>query len=194
MEKTETAESGRAEERIEQVAHYIIAHRDAIRPRWLCRVMWWADLMAYRRYGESLTGLDVYVKVGWGPTPRGLRPALGRLRNRGDIHMNQASSPVGLATYMHALKHSQAAWFSAEEAEVLHECMAYYDAVQRGEADAEEDAGNCWWADCGEGEDLPIKAGSVMQGNVWPEDMDWAREWAQGEVEAMERGTAAAEA
>lgn len=50
----------------------------------LNKLLFFSDFIAYRAFGESITGAR-YQKLDWGPAPRPLVPMLERLEQQGDI-------------------------------------------------------------------------------------------------------------
>jgi hypothetical protein len=50
----------------------------------LNKLLFYADFIAYRRFGESITGQE-YQHLPQGPCPRGMKPALENLEKHGDI-------------------------------------------------------------------------------------------------------------
>src|SRR5687767_11322566 len=68
-------------DRTEAVAHYVIARSDpnklgAVK---LNKVMWFADLEAYRRFGRTITGQLSYEKRQHGPVPNKIVKSIRRL-------------------------------------------------------------------------------------------------------------------
>lgn len=163
-----------SQEKTKRVAHYIISHT---RP-WqlgatkLCKVMWYADVLHYRRHGHSVSGQKSYVRMDNGPVPNGIFQVLESLVEGKKIIERRTATPVGDRKEFLHLERAEAAWFGPEEVETLHEAI---DAIVPLSArEASKRTHGPIWEELPNGEQMPIRAASVIPSDVLPEDLEFA--------------------
>ena len=158
-----------------KVAHYIIALAEpaGLGLTKLCKVMWHADVSHYRLYGRTITGQMSYERKDIGPVPNNLCSCLEGLSSRGAVVERKRLLPAGIfRREFISLKPAKASWFSSGEIEMLHEAV---DAVVPPSGpEASERMHGPLWAELEDGEQMSIRAASVISSAVLPEDVDWA--------------------
>jgi hypothetical protein len=93
----------------------------------LNKLLFYADFIAYRRLGKSITGQE-YQHLSQGPCPRGMKPALEQLEELGDIATRE--EPMFGAMYRQkrtfAKRLADLSKFSGPEVDLLHEVVARF--------------------------------------------------------------------
>ena len=79
--------------RTSDLAHFIIGSTNPgeLGKTKLFKTMWWADVLHYRRYGKTVSGLSAYVRMPKGPVPRNIYPILDGLKAGGKILERQVN-------------------------------------------------------------------------------------------------------
>jgi len=159
-----------------RVAHYIISHTQPwqLGATKLCKVMWYADVLHYRRHGHSVSGQKSYVRMDNGPVPNDIYQALESLMKSKKIVERRTPTPVGDRKEFLHLERAEASWFSPEEVETLHESI---DAIVPLSAkEASERTHGPIWEELANGEQMPIRAAAVIPSDVLPGDLAFALE------------------
>jgi hypothetical protein len=60
----------------------------------LNKILWWADFLAYAKYGRPITGIE-YQRLGKGPAPRRLVPVRNDMESAGDIAVSEVPGRGG---------------------------------------------------------------------------------------------------
>ncbi len=155
------------------VAHYIISHTEpaqlgAVK---LNKIMWRADVLAYRRFGRTITGQTSYIRMPYGPVPNGMAATLRRLAHEGKIVERAADVGVGLRREFVWLERQTAAGFEAEEVEILHQAID--EIAPLSAAAASDETHDVLWDEISNGAQIPIRAASVQPVPLEPEDFEW---------------------
>jgi hypothetical protein len=162
-------------DRLSALAHYVIARTrpDQLGATKLNKVLWWLDCSAYRRWGRSLSGVENYVRMKFGPVPVGIQTALASLKSRGEIHERSCDTPAGPRREFVALAEPPIHLFTAEEVDQIMQTITTVASMSAAEAStASHDA---LWDETEAGAAMSIAAGSVVQRDTQPDDIAWAR-------------------
>ena len=163
------------QDRTASVAHYVIARSqpDKLGAVKLNKVMWFADLEAYRRFGSTITGQTSYQKQQRGPVPNNIVRALNALRDEDKILTRDV--PVGgVVRREHLwLVQPDVSGFSPEEVDILNEAIDWVcnDHTARSISELSHDA---MWEAAELGEQIPVGAATVVPDEISAEDLDWA--------------------
>ena len=162
--------------RTARVAHYIITHTrpEKLGAVKLNKVMWHADVLHYRRYGETVTGQISYVRMDMGPVPHDMRLILDELKTAGKIVEKKTPTPVGERREFVCLQRAKGDMFSALEIETLHEAMR--DIVHLSAREASNRTHGPIWKVLDNGQDMPVQAAAVIPSEICPEDIEFAME------------------
>ncbi len=161
--------------RTEKVIHYIIANTcpDLGATR-LCKVMWLADVLHYRRHGRSVSGQESYKRMPRGPVPNGFYDALDGLEKRKAIRKKPVTVFNFTRNEFHVLKPANKNWFSGSAQEALHEAI---EAIRPLRAiEASEDTHDSLWEESEDGQQMLISAAAIVPAKVLPKDIEWARQ------------------
>src|SRR5262245_46802633 len=114
-----------AQDRLTMTTHYVIARSqpDKLGAVKLNKVLWFADLIAYRRTGKTITGNETYVKRQFGPVPDGIVPTLRKLEREQKIVVRNVETPVGPRREFLWIEKPDVKAFGPEEIDVLHEVI-----------------------------------------------------------------------
>jgi hypothetical protein len=139
----------------------------------LYKILWFADIEHYRLTGRSITGAASYTKRQYGPVPKGIMQALTTLEGEGKIAKSSANYYGGPKTMFLACERPDLQAFHADEIAIV-DMVASAICERHTAASVSELTHNALWAETEIGNDMPIGAASVINGEVTPEDMDWA--------------------
>lgn len=170
--------TGRNTPRLAQVVHYIIARTppEMLGATKLNKVLWFVDCYAYRKWGESLTGLTHYIRLKNGPVPEGLTDALRGLKSEGKVLENPQPTPVGTRREFLSIGEPDLSDMTAEHIDLIHSVI---EAIRPHSAQSVSDlTHDALWEAVADGASMSVAAGSVT-----PQPMsDDAWRWAQAEA------------
>src|ERR1700730_5555685 len=112
-------------DRTKQVARYVLAPSP---PELLCatklnKVMLFADVLAYRMIGKTITGQESYQKQRHGPVPNNIVIAVRSLINEGAVTRRDAPTHTGIRHEYLWLKEPNVDLFSAQEIDILNQMI-----------------------------------------------------------------------
>lgn len=164
-----------AQDRTEVVAHYIIARADpnklgAVK---FNKVMWFADLEAYRRFGKTITGQLSYEKRQHGPVPNKIVKSIRRLEQADKIATRDVPTFGGTRREHVWLKKPDVSSFSPDEVDILNEAITWVcdNHTAKSISELSHDA---LWEQAELGEQIPVGAATVMPDDISGADIDWA--------------------
>jgi Protein of unknown function (DUF4065) len=164
------------QDRLPSVTHYIIWRSDPAKlgATKLNKVLWFADVIYYRRHGHTITGSDNYVKQQFGPVQKNMLSVLEELKRERKIAERIGDTPIGFRREYVWLTEPDLAPFMADEIDVLNEVMNWIcnDETAKSISDKSHDA---LWDETEIGETMPVRAGAVVPAEITPEAMDWAK-------------------
>lgn len=172
------------QDRTEAVAHYIIARADpnklgAVK---LNKVMWFADLEAYRRLGHTVTGQASYEKRQHGPVPNNIVRSIRRLEQSDKIATREVPTFSGIRREHVWLRKPDLSAFSADEVDILNEAIDW--VCERHTARSiSELSHDKLWENAEIGEQIPVGAAVVVPDDLDGSDIAWA-------LSAMDRASA----
>lgn len=164
----------KADPRVKAVVHYIITHAavEQLGAVKLNKVMWRADVEHYKRYGETITGLDSYIRMDRGPVPRDSNWSIQELKNENKILERLSETFVGTRREFLWLEKASAEHFSATQVEILHEAIREICALSATRAS--DETHDVLWDEIDNLEAMPVRAASVSDGELEPDDFEWA--------------------
>ena len=161
-------------ERTSALAHFIISNTNPneLGKTKLFKTMWRADVLHYRRYGETISNLTAYMRMQNGPVPSNIYRVLDDLKARGKV----LERPVAVGDFIrHELipvEQADPDDFSPREIQAIFqaiEAVRPLSAVQ-----ASDMTHDVLWQVLENGDEMSIRAAAVMPGDVTPEDMELA--------------------
>lgn len=164
------------QDRTEPVAHYVIARADpnklgAVK---LNKVMWFADLEAYRRFGKTITGQCSYEKRQHGPVPNNIVRAIRHLEQNELIATRTVPTFGGMERREHVwLKNPDVSVFSPHEVDILNEAINWV-CDQHTAKSISELSHDTLWEQAEIGEQIPVGAATVVPDDLDGDDIAWA--------------------
>ena len=161
-------------ERLAAATHYIIARTDpsklgAVK---LNKVLWYADIEAYRRHGKTITGLTTYVRRPQGPVPQEMRRVIGELKDSGKVSERSMQVIDHVRREFVWLKEPDVSVFSAYEVDLLN---VFIHIVQDYSAhEISMSTHDALWDELKDGERMSIAAASVTSRKPRAKDLAWA--------------------
>jgi hypothetical protein len=139
----------------------------------LNKICWYSDLDAYRRLGHSITGAADYIRLQFGPTPKGVHNVIDQLSDQGRI----AASKVNFygrpkTMYLSRVKPNIGA-FSSEEIAIV-DAIAEIICSKHSANSISRISHDALWEEIELGADIPIAAAAVIPGDITADDVSWA--------------------
>ena len=140
----------------------------------LAKLLWEADVEAFRRFGRSISGRESYVRLEHGPMPEGFERSLAGLRSAGMI-VRELIEKGPYVEERHHLAENAAVDFSVfepEEVDVLHtviERLRHLSAKA-----ASERTHDVYWQQTPMGRRMRIGAAAMKFGEVTEDVLAWA--------------------
>jgi len=163
-------------ERTKQVVHYIISHTDPAQlgATKLAKIMWHADVLHYRRHGKTISGQMSYIRRDHGPMPHGMYEALDSLKRNEKIVERPVATFGGTRREFFDVERANAGWFTPHEVETILEAISTVAPLTATEAS--ERTHGPLWNELRNGEQMSIRASSIVSSEVLEEDVEWALE------------------
>ena len=141
----------------------------------LNKILWFADVIAYRETGESITGAT-YVRRHKGPVPARIVDVLGELQQEGKIEVKEPKSKYAPREFR-SLKGPVQDNLSKDEKDLIDLCRNHIcNNFSAGEIS--ELTHNHIWGAARDGEEIPLEATLMSEkgnlGDLTPEMKDWA--------------------
>lgn len=163
-------------DRTEVVAHYIIARADpnklgAVK---LNKVMWFADLEAYRRFGTTVTGQTSYEKRQHGPVPNNIVRSIRRLEQADKIATRDVPTFNNGTWREHVwLKKPDVTVFTPDEVDILNEAIDWVCEMHTARSISEL-SHDALWEQAEIGEQIPVGAATIVSDELSGADVTWA--------------------
>lgn len=159
----------------EAVVHYVIARSQphklgAVK---LNKVMWYADLEAYRRFSRTITGQTSYEKRQFGPVPNNIVTSIRRLEQADKIVTREVPTFGGTNREHVWLVQPDVSRFTADEVDILNEALDWVCNDHTAKSISELTHNSLWQA-AEIGEQIPIGAATVRPGGIGADDIAWA--------------------
>ncbi len=163
------------QDRTEVVAHYVIsrAGSNKLGAVKLNKVMWFADLEAYRRSGKTVTGQMSYEKRQHGPVPNNIVRSIRRLEQNEMIATREVPTFGGTRREHVWLKKPDVTVFTPEEVDILNTAIDWV-CDQHTARSISELSHDALWAQAELGEQIPIGAATVTPDELDGDDISWA--------------------
>lgn len=174
---------GNAPDRLEDMIVFFAAKCPQGKTK-LAKLLWEADVEAWRRWGCSISGCNFYVRRQHGPVPAGYEATLARLRESGKLV--RVKVPVGdYEEERHYLAEGQEVDFSSfspEEVDILHTAIERLRALTARQAS--ERTHDIYWEEILPGGRMDIGAAAIKAEEITEDDLAWA-ESLREEIVAM---------
>ena len=157
------------------VAHYVItrARAEKLGKVKLNKVMWYADLESYRRFGHTITGQRSYQKLQHGPVPNNIVRATRSLERDGAISLRTVATPVGQRHEFVWLKEADVTQFSSAEVDILNTTIDWV-CDNHSACSISDLSHDALWEETDLNEQIPIGAASLTIAEATAEEISWA--------------------
>jgi len=164
------------QDRLSTTTLYVIARSqpDKLGAVKLNKVLWYADLIAYRRTGKTITGSETYIKRQFGPVPDGIVSALKQLEREHRILIRNVDTPSGERREFLWLEQPDVKSFSPQEIDVLNEVMDWICNDESAKSISEK-THDALWEETEIGARISVRAGAIVPAEVSPEAITWAK-------------------
>jgi hypothetical protein len=161
-------------ERLMRAAHYVICRTSptdlgAVR---LNKVLWYADMFHYRRYGQTVTGLMDYTKMPLGPVPKHIGDAISGLQGQSKIIETSIVKYAYPMRIFIANEQIDADAFTAGEIEALQEAIAFVTPMTANAAS--EATHDIYWEETPLGKHMSVGAAAIQTMEITEDDLEWA--------------------
>lgn len=164
------------QDRTEAVAHYVIARSDenklgAVK---LNKIMWYADLEAYRRCGRTITGQTSYEKQKLGPVPNNIVRAIRHLEQTDVIKTRMVPTFGDRDRRQYVwLESPDLSVFTPDEVDILNEAINWV-CDNHTAASISELTHDTLWEQAELGEQIPVGAATIVPDELDGDDIAWA--------------------
>lgn len=164
------------QDRLRCVTHYVIARCDPAKlgATKLNKVLWFADVIYYRRHGSTITDSDNYVKQQFGPVQRNMLDVLSELKREGKIVERTGATPVGFRREYVWLKEPDLTSLKADQIDVLNEVMDWICGSESARSISDRSYDGLW-DETEIGASMPVRAGAVVPAEITFEAIEWAK-------------------
>jgi hypothetical protein len=164
------------QDRLLCVTHYIIKRCDPAKlgATKLNKVLWFADVIYYRRHGRTITASDNYIKQQFGPVQKNMLGVLSELKREGKIVERTGDTPVGFRREYVWLKEPDLTPFRADEIDVLNEVMDWICDSESAKSVSDKSHDGLW-DETEIGASMPVRAGAVVPAEITLEAVEWAK-------------------
>ena len=140
----------------------------------LNKLLFYADFLAYQRFGQSITGQE-YQALPQGPAPRRLKPILERMQRNGDLRIQPTRRFNRIQKRPVVGRGADLSKFSNEERDLIRETIARFWNMNATQI-SEESHMFLGWQLASEGETIPYS--SVLIGNRKPTEREMRKAYA----------------
>jgi hypothetical protein len=162
--------------RLPDLVHYIIWSCDPseLGATKLNKICWYADLVALRTYGHTISGAENYMRLQFGPAPKGVHHVLENLQSENKIAITKETYFNKPKTMYMALEHPNLAAFTAEEIAII-DPIATTICSKHTAASISLLSHDDLWQEIELGQEIPIAAAAVIPGEITADDLEWAQ-------------------
>ena len=161
--------------RLPELLHYVIWRCDPaeLGATKLNKICWYSDLDAYRALGHTITGATDYIRLQFGPAPKGVHTAIEQLSNEGRLAVSQQNFYGRPKTmYLSRVKPNISA-FSSEEVAII-DSEAELICSKHSAVSISRLSHDVLWEEIELGASIPVAAAAVIPGEITSEDVLWA--------------------
>ena len=160
--------------RLEQITHYVIARTpsDELGATKLNKVLWVIDLLSWRERAETLTGVECYRRLDYGPVPTQVKPVVRHLIASGRVVEKRKSTPVGERKELISLIDPDLSGLTAEDVDLIHRAIDFIRPMSASKVS--ELTHDAYWEEVGPDGEMCVGAASIWPGEIDEETMAWA--------------------
>lgn len=165
----------RNDNRLEQITHYVIARMpgENVGGTKLAKVLWLADIMSWRSRARSLTGIEHYKRLPFGPVPTQVRAVVIGLISSQIVHERLIDFPNGAQKKeLVSLQDPVFPDLTAQDVDILRRAMDIIAPLTaRQVSDSSHDE---YWEEVPENGTMSVGAASVNPAELDEDDLAWA--------------------
>jgi hypothetical protein len=166
-----------ATEKFKAMVHYIVAscgEPQQLGATRLNKICWYADTLAYRFNGKSITG-ERYVKRKHGPVPKTILATIRELEQEEKIHVRDHQLYASRKMRMFvALEDADSSAFSGAELQIIN-YVVHHICKDHTALSISELSHDVIWDAANEGEEIPMSATLVAESGILREEIaEWA--------------------
>lgn len=163
-------------DRLDSAVHFVVSTAptpEQLGATKLNKVLFAADVMYFRKSGQTVTGGDAYVKRQFGPVPKGIAASIERLVSGHKIATRKTPTPAGNRTEFWSLVDPDMRYLTADQTLVLSQ--AINRVCKLTAFAASEETHDALWESTDMGDDIPIAAAAVQVTEVSLEALSWGK-------------------
>jgi hypothetical protein len=165
-------------EKFKLLVHYVcwrcIDNPSALGSVKLNKILWASDFTAYYQGGQSITGAG-YVKRQYGPVPRAIVPILKELEADGAVVARDRSFH-GFTKKEFVVKCApDMSGFSQADLAIVDQAITLICDQHTARSISAQSHDHIWRA-ASDGEDIPYYTIFAVQGEISPDELDWAKQ------------------
>ena len=166
-------------DRLEQITHYVIARTPSnqLGATKLNKVLWVIDLLSWRERAESLTGVEVYKRLPYGPVPTVVKRVLNELISGGQIVERKVSTPVGERKELISIVEPNLTGLLASDVDLIHRAIDFIRPMSAQEVS--ELTHDTYWEEVAPNGDMSVAAASLWPAQLDEDAIAWAIQEAQ---------------
>ena len=164
-------------DRTRDLAHYIIDNLSGtpLEKTKLCKMMWFADLLHFRRHGATISGQSSYVRMSRGPVPNDMTEVLDEMINSQTIFGRDGILPNGsVRLEFFSLTSANHDSFDSSEVRAIQQAMTTIAPLTPEQASASTH--DAYWDSLNDGDEMLIEAAAVIPREVMPDDLAFMAE------------------
>ena len=161
--------------RLPELLHYVIWRCDPaeLGATKLNKICWYSDLDAYRRLGHTVTGATDYIRLQFGPTPKGVHNVIEQLSDDGRIAVSKENFYGRPKTMYLSRVKPDIGTFSSDEIAIV-DAITEIICSKHSAASISRISHDALWEEIELGADIPIAAAAVIPGEITADDVSWA--------------------
>lgn len=162
-------------DKLPKLVHYVVARTrpSELGATKLNKVLWFADLTHYRRYGHTMSGAGSYQKLQHGPVPNEIVHTVRLLKDAGRIGIRYSDTPAGQRREFVWLEQPSLDAFEAEEIDVLNEAIDWV-CGNHSAASISALTHDALWQEIELADQIPVGAAAIVSEDVSEDDIEWA--------------------
>lgn len=165
---------GHNNNKLEKVAHFVIARTFAreLGATKLNKVLWLADIIAFRERSDSVTGVENYKRLPHGPVPIQITSALKNLKEDNLIAESSNPTPLGNRREFVSLVEPDIESFSKSDIDIIHRAIEFITPLSA--AKISEITHDSYWEEVPENGDMAPSAASLVLRDFDESSIAWA--------------------
>ena len=160
--------------KLDQVAPFVIARTFAneLGATKLNKVLWLADIIAFRERSDSITGIENYKRLPHGPVPIQITSAIRNLKSANMIAEVSNPTPIGNRREFVSLIEPSIDCFSGSDIDIIHRAIEFITPLSAKKIS--EITHDSYWEEVPENGDMAPSAASLVLQDFDESAISWA--------------------